>query len=172
MADMAGLEELKARLRTALERAEPLPWCWEQCGEKEDCPVVGVAFDGDGEPQSGQLYDHGDEIIRWNIASDIGSGIDSRSPSANADFIVEAVNAVPALLTAIEQLEAIIAEKDAALEEEVRAAYIAGATDVHVYWRGLTGTERPEPDFAEAAGDYASFRAAAVLERKPDVASN
>ena len=74
--------------------------------------------------------------------------------------------------TAIEQLEAIIAEKDAALEEEVRAAYIAGATDVHVYWRGLTGTERPEPDFAEAAGDYASFRAAAVLERKPDVASN
>jgi CO/xanthine dehydrogenase Mo-binding subunit len=37
--------------------------------------------------------------------------------------------------------------------DDLAKAYIAGATDVHVYWRA--GGSNTEPDFAEAARDYA-----------------
>lgn len=44
------------------------------------------------------------------------------------------------------------------LRDELRAAYLAGATDVHIYWRGETGVDKREPDFTEAASDYSADR--------------
>jgi outer membrane protein TolC len=46
------------------------------------------------------------------------------------------------------------------LREALRRAYIAGATDVHIYWRA--GGSDTEPDFAEAAGDYATAALSAI----------
>jgi hypothetical protein len=105
-------DALIARLGKLIERAEPLPWCWEQCGDKCDAPVVGVAFDRDDHPIAGELRvgenDDPDGVVRYNIASDIGHGVDGRSPSANAELIVEAVNALPRLLAALAKARAAL----------------------------------------------------------------
>lgn len=104
------------RLRELMRRAEPLPWVWEQCGDKVDAPVVGVAFDAEDKPLAGELCEYGEEVIRFNIASDLGSGIAPSAPSANAAFIVEAVNSLPALLARIEGLEAGLKEAQVAID--------------------------------------------------------
>lgn len=48
------------------------------------------------------------------------------------------------------------------VRDELAKAYRAGATDVHIYWRA--GGSDTEPDFAEAAGDYAASRTALLAE--------
>lgn len=104
--------DLIARLRDVMKRATPLPWAWEQCGEKCDDPVIGVAwrvedesctavpgfledFDKDGKEQ---------EFYRESIAYLGDANSPDASASANAMFMVEAVNALPGLLTALEKL--------------------------------------------------------------------
>lgn len=104
------MTEEYAALEKAMKDAEPLPWAWEQCGEKEDCPVVGVIFEADDQPLAGRVepYDADGverDLQRWNIALEWGSGIDGTSPSGNADFAVLAVNSIPSLLKRVRELE-------------------------------------------------------------------
>lgn len=86
-------------LRALSDRATPGPWSWEQCGEKEDVPVVGIAFPGDDAeckaPYEGEFRDS--DASRMTIAFDWQS-CDGHSPSANAAFAVAAVNFVRTLL--------------------------------------------------------------------------
>lgn len=86
-------------LRALSDRATPGPWSWEQCGEKEDVPVVGIAFSGDDPdckaPYEGEFRDS--DASRMTIAFDWQS-CDGHSPSANAAFAVAAVNFVRKLL--------------------------------------------------------------------------
>jgi ribosomal protein S12 methylthiotransferase accessory factor YcaO len=99
----AGLDHTASPPRA---RFTPGPWCWEQCGEKEDAPVVGIAFlhsDTDCKnPLSGFLrdYENGDEIqyYRETIAYEIQSN-DGCSASANAALIA----AAPELYEALEK---------------------------------------------------------------------
>lgn len=107
-------------LELAVERAEPLPWCWEQCGDKCDAPVVGVAFDSADNPIAGEIRLGPDdaEPVRWNIASDIGTGCDGRSASANAALIVAAVNALPELLS-LAKLGLLVREGGEALADRL-----------------------------------------------------
>jgi len=89
-------------LRALSERATPGPWAWEQCGEKEDAPVVGIIFPSDDHdcerPYAGRVQGD-DDAYRTTIARDWQS-CDGHSASANADFTVAAVNYVRALLAA------------------------------------------------------------------------
>jgi len=98
-----GVEEL----RELSERATGGPWCWEQCGEKCDAPVIGIAYRDDDtdckNPLSGYLegYDgDGNEVTyyRETIAYEV-QDCDGASASANAAFIVAAVNFIRSNLT-------------------------------------------------------------------------
>jgi hypothetical protein len=96
------------RLRKLMKRATPLPWAWEQCGEKEDAPVVGVIVDGNNQPLTGCVECYNEDgsergYYRETIAYD-WQHCDGHSASANADFVVGAVNALPKLLDLIEAL--------------------------------------------------------------------
>lgn len=96
-------------LRKLLTKATPGPWVWEQCGDKCDDPVIGVAYGPDDldctQPLSGKLEDAGDDYYRERIAYNIegGAGVDA---SSNAALIVAAVNALPSLLDRLEVLTA------------------------------------------------------------------
>lgn len=109
------------RLREAMERATPLPWAWEQCGEKEDAPVVGAIVDEDCKPLAGYVEPYNEDgterdYYREAIAYELQS-CDGHSASANAAFIVEAVNALPSLLAAHDsEAAATIARYREALE--------------------------------------------------------
>ena len=52
-----------------------------------------------------------------------------------------------------------------ALEGALAKAYLAGATDVHIYWRA--GGSDTEPDFAEASRDYALEHIDSALSASP-----
>lgn len=102
-------EAMIERLRQILKRATPLPWAWEQCGEKEDAPVVGVIVDRENQPLAGCIECYNEDgtergYYRETIAYE-WQHCDGHSASANADFVVEAVNALPALLDEIERLQ-------------------------------------------------------------------
>lgn len=97
MSDLPETEEL-ARLRELALKATAGPWCWQQCGEKVDAPVVGIAYLNDDvdckNPLSGLLQDcdsDGNEIeyYRESIAYEIES-CDGCSASSNAAFIAAA----------------------------------------------------------------------------------
>lgn len=88
-------------LRALSERATPGPWAWEQCGDKEDVPVIGIAFSGDDPdckaPYEGEFRDS--DANRMTIAYDWQS-CDGHSPSSNAAFAVAAVNFVRTMIAA------------------------------------------------------------------------
>lgn len=89
-------------LRKMSERATAGPWCWEQCGDKQDDPVVGIAFPPDDEngehAYSGRLTD--DDAYRYGRIAIEWPHCDGHSGSANAAFAVAAVNFVRALIAA------------------------------------------------------------------------
>jgi hypothetical protein len=92
---------LPDELRELSEEATPGPWSWEQCGEKHDDPVIGVAFPGDDpdckRPYEGEFRDS--DAYRESIALEI-KPCDGRSATSNAAFIVAAVNFVRRLAAA------------------------------------------------------------------------
>ena len=110
-------------LRALSDRATPGPWAWEQCGEKEDVPVVGIAFPGDDPdckaPYEGEFCDS--DASRMTIAYD-WQWCDGNSPSANAAFAVACVNYVRAMLSASPKATATASVReltDAALKDAV-----------------------------------------------------
>jgi hypothetical protein len=135
-------KDLVERLRKLLEHATPLPWAWEQCGEKEDCPVVGIILDNDEKPIAGFAEDfdeHGEErgFYRDTIALEWQS-CDGCSPSANAALVVETINELPALLDRIEQLSSALTDARDAIaslpEDGLGMAQIPfGTTGVDMY---------------------------------------
>ena len=92
-------------------RFTPGPWCWEQCGDKEDAPVVGIAWlsnDASCKPLSGRLKDYdadGEpiEFYRETVAYGIQS-CDGCSASANASLIAAAPELYAALGRALDYL--------------------------------------------------------------------
>ncbi len=90
-------------LRPLSDRATPGPWAWEQCGDKEDAPVVGTIHGPDDQPIAGrfeQPIDAGDlDFVREPIFRDVHAN-DGCSASANAAFAVACVNYVRAVLAA------------------------------------------------------------------------
>lgn len=95
-----AVREALEKLRPLSERATWGPWCWEQCGDKCDAPVVGIAMpdaDENGERcYAGRLTD--DAAHRYGRIASEWHDCDGHSASANADFAVAAVNFVRALL--------------------------------------------------------------------------
>jgi hypothetical protein len=137
------------RLRKLMKRATPLPWAWEQCGEKEDAPVVGVIVDGNNQPLTGCVECYNEDgsergYYRETIAYD-WQHCDGHSASANADFVVGAVNALPKLLDLIEALSSkneLPSEIEGLIERLLRKRVVP--------WAVLQG-QLANPDGREAA---------------------
>ena len=95
--------EALEKLRLLSERATWGPWCWEQCGDKHDDPIVGIAMpadDADGaRAYAGRLTD--EDAYRYGRIAGEWQDCDGHSASANADFAVAAVNFVRAMLSAL-----------------------------------------------------------------------
>lgn len=115
---LPNIDELIEKLDKMQARATPLPWSWEQCGDKCDAPVVGVSWRDDDEtchPVAGRIQDFDEQgnkvsYYRETIASEWASGGDG-SPSANAAFVVEAVNSLPTLIAALTSLQEMNAQQ-------------------------------------------------------------
>lgn len=90
----------REKLRAMSDRATAGPWAWEQCGEKEDAPVVGIIFPADDhdckKPYAGEVRGD-DDAYRVTIAYD-WQWCDGHSPAANASFAVACVNYVRSIL--------------------------------------------------------------------------
>lgn len=102
---------LSEELFTLHRRAYPAPWCWEQCGDKCDDPVIGAAWwddDEDCAPIVGQVIPPDDnanrELYREAIALEMPSHADG-SASANAELIVWLRNHVTDILEALRAQE-------------------------------------------------------------------
>ena len=110
-------------LRALSDRATPGPWAWEQCGDKEDVPVVGIAFPGDDPdckaPYEGEFRDS--DASRMTIAYD-WQWCDGNSPSANAAFAVACVNYVRAMLAASPKATATASVREGDREAAVAIA--------------------------------------------------
>ena len=114
--------KLAAKLFTLDQAAYPAPWCWEQCGDKCDAPVIGAAWwedDEDCTPIAGKLEPPPDNIAREAyrecIAYELMDHADG-SASANAELIVWLRNHVREILTAL-RTDRIAAEQAAAERE-------------------------------------------------------
>lgn len=99
--------KLADELERLAKHAYPAPWCWEQCGEKSDDPVIGAAwweYDDSFTPIAGKVEPPADNIDRplqrEAIALEMPSHADG-SASANAALIVELRNNLPAILAAL-----------------------------------------------------------------------
>ena len=131
MADDIPDAELIERLTELLKHATPLPWALEQCGEKEDAPVVGVILDENDQPLTGYVEPYNEDgserdYYRETIAYEWQS-CDGHSASANALFVVEAVNALPVLLARLAELQAERTGLREALEPFADFANLSGA---------------------------------------------
>lgn len=100
------LRKLADKLERLDKSAYPAPWCWEQCGEMSDDPVVGAAWWEDDDsftPIAGQVIPPADNVDRplqrEAIALEMHSHADGAA-SANAALIVELRNNLPAILAA------------------------------------------------------------------------
>lgn len=137
-ASPAGLEANKALADelAGLDRyAYPAPWCWEQCGEMSDDPVIGAAWWDDDEtyaPIAGKVIPPPDNIDRSiqreAIALEMQSHADG-SASGNAALIVALRNNLPAILTALRAEAAPVEDSPAdksrieQLEAELAGSY-------------------------------------------------
>lgn len=108
-------------LRALLEKATPNPWGIEQGSDcawvgplRHDGKVAAIACKCDGGPESGYNDKHTARL------------------SANAALIVAAVNALPALLSAAEELERVKAELREAERFIVNAVAEMGAAAPHL----------------------------------------
>ena len=128
--------DLFERLRKLMARATALPWCWEQCGEKQDDPVLGLAFPADDEdgkrPIAGRLTD--DEAYRYGRIADGWHSCDGHSASANIELVTEALNALPTLLDLIATLQA----REAELVEALKLALPLLEADREVFFQAHT----------------------------------
>jgi hypothetical protein len=91
-ADITGLLE---QWRTNVEAATEGPWSWEATGDKDNSWALGFVQDEDGNTLSGQL-DNGEGIIIEGVCESVED-----ANYADAEFIVTARTAMPALLAAI-----------------------------------------------------------------------
>ncbi|AYJ87628.1 hypothetical protein D3Y57_19015 [Sphingomonas paeninsulae] len=89
----------------------------------------------------------GADIQSKYYAIDRGKRVQSFDDRDEAHLFARRLNA----LAAIAAMQPTI---DAAISGERANAYIAGATDVHNHW--AAGNVEPDPDFGEAASDYAA----------------
>ncbi len=85
-------------------------------------------------------------------------------------FILRLLNNLPAIIAALKAQQ-----PDEAMVDLLSAAYDTGATDVHNSW--VEGTNDAEPDFGEAANDYARAvvaacrRAAMTADRRREASA-
>lgn len=108
--EAGGWTGLAADLFRLHRAAYPAPWCWEQCGEKCDDPVIGAAWwedDEDCAPIAGELVPLADNIereaYREMIAGEMQSHADGGA-SANAALIVWLRNHVVEILNGLAAL--------------------------------------------------------------------
>lgn len=114
MPEALSLLALVSRLRTLGRFAYPAPWCWEQCGQQEDAPVLGVAWRDDDETCTaiaGKLRDFDEdgqviEYYRETLAFEWPGHADG-SASANVELVVEVRNNLTTLLYGMERLIAL-----------------------------------------------------------------
>ena len=100
---------LAAELERLNDRATSGPWCAEQCGDKCDDPVLGIAYDADDDncerPLSGWLddFDTNGEVKEYYTEQIAGEWVacDGNSASANLDLVMWLRNHVPQILTAL-----------------------------------------------------------------------
>ncbi|MBI0530895.1 hypothetical protein [Sphingomonas sp. TX0522] len=141
-------------LRALSDRATAGPWAWEQCGDKEDAPVVGIAFPGDDPdckaPYEGEFRDS--DASRMTIAYD-WQWCDGNSPSANAAFAVACVNYVRAMLAASPKAAAT-----ASVREDCAAACDRIATGSVYIGESEEGRARHEGIIAGARNCAAAIR--------------
>ena len=152
-ADAEGLTSGEG-LRALSDRATAGPWAWEQCGDKEDAPVVGIAFPGDDPdckaPYEGEFRDS--DASRMTIAYD-WQWCDGNSPSANAAFAVACVNYVRAMLAASPKAAAT-----ASVREDCAAACDRIATGSVYIGESEEGRARHEGIIAGARNCAAAIR--------------
>lgn len=141
-------------LRALSDRATAGPWAWEQCGDKEDAPVVGIAFPGD-DPDCKAQYEgefRDSDASRMTIAYD-WQWCDGNSPSANAAFAVACVNYVRAMLAASPKAAAT-----ASVREDCAAACDRIATGSVYIGESEEGRARHEGIIAGARNCAAAIR--------------
>lgn len=102
-----GWTGLAAELFNLHRAAYPAPWCWEQCGDKCDDPVIGVAWwedDDDCTPIAGEVTPPENNIdralYREPIALEMQSHADG-SAASNARLIVWLRNHVTEILNGL-----------------------------------------------------------------------
>ena len=100
-------EELDA-IKARVEKATEGPWCWENCGEKGNDLIVGIALHvGSDEPCRGQVppdsYDeHRHEYV--DAVARKSALLSEMATSFDAAFIAHARADIPALIAEVERL--------------------------------------------------------------------
>ena len=125
-----GWTGLAAELFKLHRAAYPAPWCWEQCGQKDDDPVIGAAWwddDEDCNPIAGEVVAPADNVdrglYREAIALEMPSHADG-SGSANAALIVWLRNHVTEILNALASLSPTPKQEAGLVEEMERIAEV------------------------------------------------
>jgi hypothetical protein len=92
------LEAVKARCEKATEG----PWCWENCGEKGNDVVVGIALDSQDRHIEGQIPADSDADADQVVAR--RTPLLGEATPADAAFIAHARTDIPALVAEVERL--------------------------------------------------------------------